>query len=115
MESYGFINAEKLPMIASKLHGSELKLLLFIFSYLSSNRKQYLANNEEWRDYTASMGYAVTPERMSAVLSSLVKKGILKRELKGIFSIEEDLYIATEKVSMDKVADIIEESSCVNS
>lgn len=103
MESYGFINAEKLPGIVKDLKGSELKMLLLILCYLSSTRKQYLVNNEELRKYMASMNYDVTPERTCMVLSSLVKKGILKREVKGVFSVLGDLYIATKVTNMDNV------------
>lgn len=103
MESYGFINAEKLPSIIKDLKGSELKMLLLILCYLSSSRKQYLVNNEDWRKYMSSMNYNVTPERTSMVLSSLVKKGILKREVKGVFSILGDLYIATKTTNMDNL------------
>lgn len=110
MKSYGFINAEKLPEISMKLQGSEIKMLLLILSYLSANSKQFLINNEEWRNFMASMEFDVTPERTSALLSSLTKKGILKREVKGVYSVIGDLYLPAEQIEVDpKILDKIKD------
>lgn len=110
MESNGFLNAEELPKICKDLQGAEIKMLLLIICYLSSTDKQYLANNEEWRSFMESMDYKLTPERTSTVLSALVKKGILKREVKGVFSIIGNLYVPHKKVTME-YANRIEEAN----
>lgn len=93
MEKCAFINAKKLPVITKDLHGSEIKMLLLVLCYLSSSNQRFVINNKEWREHMASVNFKLTPERTSSIFSSLAKKGILKREVKGVYSVVDDLYI----------------------
>lgn len=106
MEEFGFINASEMAKLSQKLSGSELKVLLFILYYLSSNSKDYYINNEETRKYLASMGFDKTPERLCSVLTNLVSAGILKRETQGVYSVSDRLYLKVEedkKITLNKI------------
>lgn len=101
MDNYGLINAVELPVAASKLQGSEIKMLLLVLYYLSASNKPYLINDKKWREFMVSMKYAITPERTSMLLSSLTKKGLLKRETKGVYSVIGNLYKPTKEVNVE--------------
>lgn len=85
MEDFGVINANQFLKTAMKLSNSDMKMLFVILSDMSSKNRYYIINNKEWRNYLSTVGINKSPERISIILSSLVKSGILKREGKGIY------------------------------
>ena len=64
-----------------------------IVFYLSSNNKELLIHNAEFREFLSSVGFAKTSIRISTILSSMVKKGVLVREGQGVFSVPGNLFL----------------------
>ena len=79
--------------IAKELQGSEIKMLYGIMYCLSSTGDQWFINNADNRKLISEIGFEKTPERISALLGSLAKKGVLKRETNGVYSLPEGLFI----------------------
>lgn len=94
MEEFGLINASKLGKLFSKLTTVEFKMLLMVLYYLSSSNKEVLVHNAEFRDFLASVDFAKTSIRISTILSSMVKKGVLVREGQGVFSVPGNLFLS---------------------
>lgn len=97
MNGFSCLNLLELKRLFKKLTPIEFDFLVFMLSYLSCKSKSLYINNEETREYLASIGYNKTAVRISTVLSSLTKKGVLKREAQGVFSIIGDLYRPAEE------------------
>jgi hypothetical protein len=97
MEEISFINSEKLPQMALKLQGSELKLLLLVLFYLSSNNKHSVHNDEKWREYMSTFNFDLTPEATCSLFSRLTKKTILKRISRGEYTIDDSLYLPSKR------------------
>jgi len=93
MEEFGLINASKLGKLFNDLTTVEFKMLLMILYYLSSNNKEVLVHNADFRDFLASVGFSKTSIRISTILSSMVKKGVLVREGHGVFSVPGNLFL----------------------
>lgn len=93
MEEFGLINASKLGKFFNKLTTVEFKMLLMVLFYLSSNNRELLLHNSEFRGFLDSVGFSKTPIRISTILSSMVKKGVLVREGQGVFSVPENLFL----------------------
>lgn len=93
MKDYALINASKMHELTMRLSTVECKVMLGVLFYLSSNDKELYINNAETREFLSSLGIGKTPERICAILSSMVKKGVLKREAQGVFSVPGNLIL----------------------
>ena len=96
MKDYFYLNPSKMMELSKKMDGSEIKVLLLIMANMSDTHNSVFINCKESREMFASMGYAKTPERISSVLSSMVKKGIIVRKGQGIFALPDMLFIDPE-------------------
>lgn len=92
MEDFALINASQMHRVFNELSTVEFKMLLMIVFYLSSNNKELLIHNAEFREFLSSVGFAKTSIRISTILSSMVKKGVLVREGQGVFSVPGNLF-----------------------
>lgn len=92
-QDYCYLNIEKMIELSRKLVGGEIKMLFAIIYCLNGSDSGLFINNAETRARIAGMGFSKTPERFSTILGSLVKKGIIRREINGVYSISEDLFI----------------------
>ena len=90
---YCYLNINKMVELSNKLEGSEIKMVFAIIHCLNNSESDLFINNAENRNEIAELGFSMTPERFSTILGSLAKKGVIKRELNGVYSIPEDLYI----------------------
>ncbi len=93
MEDFALINASQMHRVFNELSTVEFKMLLMIVFYLSSNNKELLIHNAEFREFLSSVGFAKTSIRISTILSSMVKKGVLVREGQGVFSVTGNLFL----------------------
>lgn len=93
MEDFALINASQMHRVFNDLSTVEFKMLLMIVFYLSSNNKELLIHNAEFREFLSSVGFAKTSIRISTILSSMVKKGVLIREGQGVFSVPGNLFL----------------------
>ena len=93
MEDFALINASQMHRVFNELSTVEFKMLLMIVFYLSSNSKELLIHNAEFREFLSSVGFAKTSIRISTILSSMVKKGVLVREGQGVFSVPGNLFL----------------------
>lgn len=93
MEDFALINASQMHRVFNELSTVEFKMLLMIVFYLSSNSKELLIHNAEFREFLSSVGFAKTSIRISTILSSMVKKGVLIREGQGVFSVPGNLFL----------------------
>lgn len=93
MKDYFYLNPSKTVELLKDLQGAEIKMLLGIIYCLSVSGDQWFINNTNNRKSIAEMGFNKTPERISAILGNLVKKGILRREANGVYSLIEGLFI----------------------
>lgn len=96
MEDFALINASQMPRVFNELSTVEFKMLLMIVFYLSSNNKELLIHNAEFREFLSSVGFAKTSIRISTILSSMVKKGVLVREGQGVFSVPGNLFLPAD-------------------
>ena len=92
-QDYCYLNTDRMIELSNKLEGSEIKMILAIIHCLNNSESDLFINNAETRNRIAELGFSKTPERFSTILGSLTKKGVLKRELNGVYSISEDLCI----------------------
>ena len=93
MKEYFYLNPSKMAELSRQMVGSEIKLLLGMMYCISNSDNKWFVNNAENRSRIARLGFDKTPERVSAILGSLAKKGIIKREANGVYSLPEDLFI----------------------
>jgi hypothetical protein len=93
MNEFALINASKMPELMMKLSTVECKMLLIILCYLSTTNKELLIHNAEFREFLVSMSFSKTSIRVSTILSSMVKKGVLVREGQGVFSVPGNLFL----------------------
>lgn len=93
MEDFALINASQMHRVFNELSTVEFKMLLMIVFYLSSNNKELLVHNAEFREFLSSVGFAKTSIRISTILSSMVKKGVLVREGQGVFYVPGNLFL----------------------
>ena len=87
------INASKMHKLFNELTTVEFKMLLMVLYYLSSNNKKVLVHNAGFREFLDSVGFSKTSIRISTILSSMVKKGVLVREGQGVFSVPGNLFL----------------------
>lgn len=93
MKDYFYLNPSKMIEFSKILGNSEIKMMLGIMYCLSITGEKWFVNNAENRSRIASTGFDKTPERISTLLGSIAKKGVLKREANGVYSIPEGLFI----------------------
>ena len=93
MKDYFYVNPSKMIELCKTLSGSEIKMVYAIMYCLAGTGERLFANSEKNRSTMAKIGFSKTPERISTLLSSLVKKGVINREAYGLFSLPEDLFI----------------------
>jgi hypothetical protein len=94
MKDYFYLNPSKMVELSKILGNSEIKMMLGIMYCLSTTGEKWFVNNVENRSRMASIGFDKTPERISTLLGSITKKGVLKREANGVYSLPENLFIA---------------------
>lgn len=95
MKEYCLLNMSKMLELSNRLDGSEVKMLFAIIYCLINNSSNLFVNNASNRDIIANLGFKKTSARFSSLLGSLVKKGILKREANGVYSLLEELAICS--------------------
>lgn len=93
MKDYFYLNPSKMAELSRVLVGSEIKMLLGIIYCLSYTGDKWFINNAKNRAVIAQIGFDKTPERISALLGSMVKKCVIKRTINGVYSLPEDLFI----------------------
>lgn len=93
MKDYFYLNTSKITEFSKILEGSEIKMLLGIIYCLNYTGDKWFINNSENRAVIAQIGFDKTPERISTLLGSMVKKRVIKRETNGVYSLPEDLFI----------------------
>jgi hypothetical protein len=93
MHDYCYLNASKMLELSKIMDGSEIKMLFAILYCFNNTDSEWFINNSENRRLIAELGFNKTPARFSAILGSMVKKGILKREANSVYSIPRELYI----------------------
>lgn len=93
MKDYFYLNPSKMMELSRQLTGSEIKMVYGIMYCLSDNGERWFVNNRENRAKLAEIEFDKSPEWISVVLSKLVKKGVLKREAQGVFSLVDGLFI----------------------
>ena len=93
MKDYFYLNPSKMVELLKALQGAEIKMLWGTMYCLCTSGDQWFINNADNRKLIAEMGFDKTPERISALLGNLVKKGVLKREANGVYSLVEGLFI----------------------
>ena len=91
-QDYCYLNIDKMVELSNKLEGSEIKMVFAIIHCLNNSESDLFINNAETRNRIAEMGFSKTPERFSAILGSLVKKGVIKREINGVYSLPDNLF-----------------------
>lgn len=91
MNEFALINISKMKNLFNELSTVEFKMLLMILFYLSSNNKELLIHNADFRDFLSSVNFSKTPERISTILSSMTKKGVLVKEAMGVYSVPEGI------------------------
>ena len=92
MKDYFYLNPSKMAELTRRLQGAEIKMLYAMMYCTSSNNSTLFINNAENRKLMKKMGFDKTPERISSLLGSLVKKGAIKREVNGVYSLSNDLF-----------------------
>lgn len=93
MKDHAYLNVGRLPRVIMQLTGVEGKFLLCILSYMSSNNLALYINDANSRAFIGEVYQKLTKERICVILSSLAKKGIIKREGQGVYSVDSDLYL----------------------
>lgn len=91
MNEFALINTSKMKSLFKELSTVEFKMLSMILFYLSSNNKKLFIHNADFRNFLSSVNFSKTPERISTILSSLTKKGILIKEAMGVYSVPEGM------------------------
>lgn len=91
-QDYCYLNIDKMVELSNKLEGSEIKMVFAIIYCLNNSENDLFINNAENRNRIAELGFSKTPERFSAILGSLVKKGIIRREINGVYSLPDGLF-----------------------
>ena len=98
MEDYFYLNPSKMMEVIKKLGGSEIKMLYAMFYCMSCDDRDVFINNAENRKRIAEeLDFDKTPERISSILSSLVKKGVIKKEMNGVYTVPDDLFRLGDK------------------
>lgn len=93
MHDYCYLNTSKMLELSKIMDGSEIKMLFAILYCVNNTYSEWFINNAENRKQISKLGFNKTPARFSAILGSMVKKGILKREANSVYSISREVYI----------------------
>lgn len=98
MEDYFYLNPSKMMEVSRKLGGSEIKMLYAMFYCMSCDGRDVFINNTVNRKRMAEeLEFDRTPERISSILSSLTKKGVIKKEMNGVYTVPDDLFRLGDK------------------
>ena len=92
MKDFFYLNPEEMIKLSRTLKGAEIKMLLAMMYCMSTNDSSVFINNAENRALMGEIDFAKTPERISTLLSSLTKKGVIKREVNGVYSLSTGLF-----------------------
>lgn len=92
MKDFFYLNPEEMIKLSRTLKGAEIKMLLAMMYCMSINDGSVFINNAENRALMGEIDFAKTPERISTLLSSLTKKGVIKREVNGVYSLPAGLF-----------------------
>lgn len=101
MKDYFYLNPSKMVEFNKVMDGSDIKMLLGIMYCLSETGNEWFVNNAKSREMLKEIGFDKAPERISNILGSLTKKGIITRISNGVYSLPEDLFINADKVIDD--------------
>lgn len=93
MQDYCYINPVKMIEMSKALDGSEIKMLFAVIYYINNTDSEWFINNVESRRMIADLGFSKSPARFSAILGSMVKKGVLEKKANSVYSIPKELYI----------------------
>ena len=93
MKDWFYLNPSKMMELSKGLEGAEIKMLYAIMYCLASTGNQLFINNPANRKLMEESGFYKTPERISGLLGSLTKKGVLTREINGVYRLPEGLII----------------------
>lgn len=99
MKDYFYVNPSKLMEFNKVLDGSDIKMLWGIMYCLSITGNEWFVNNATSREMLKEIGFDKAPERISNILGSLTRKGVLKKISNGVYSLIEGLYINADKVN----------------
>ena len=91
-----FMNQTKAIEMMMGLEGAEIKMIFAINHCLKESGDNMFINNAHNRNRMAKSGFSKTPERISCLLSSLVKKGILVKEGQGIYTFKDGLFLMSK-------------------
>lgn len=92
MKDYFYLNVEEMIKLFHSLKGAELKMIYAMMYCMSSQNSKLFINNSENRKIMEDIDFNKTPERISSLLSTLCKKGIIKREVNGVYSLPDNLF-----------------------
>ena len=98
MKDYFYLNPSKMLELSRKLSGSETKMLYGIMYCLAVTGDEKFTNDADNRRRIAEIGFDRTRERFGFLLSSLVRKEVLRRESQGVYSLPEGLFIDANKI-----------------
>lgn len=90
---YCYLNTDKMLELSKNLDGSEIKMMLAIIYVLNNTDDYWFVNNTSTRKMLAGIGFVKSPERFSAILGSLARKGVIERKSNSVYSIPTELYI----------------------
>ena len=97
MEDYFYLNPSKMLELSRELTGSEMRVLLAMMYCMASSDTDIFINNRKNREKMEEVDFKRSPERICLILSSLVKKEILKREATGVYRLPENLFILSSE------------------
>ena len=97
MKDYFYLNVEEMVRISRTLKGAEIKMLYAMMYCVSKQETKLFINNAESRKLMKDLDFDKTPERISALLGTLVKKEVIKREINGVYSLPDSLFRTTLK------------------
>lgn len=94
---YFYLNPSVMMGLQKRMGRSEVNVLLLMMCYMSEKSSNVFINCKESREMFGLYGFSKTPERISAILSSMAKKGVLKREASGIYTLPDGLFKLVNK------------------
>ena len=100
MKDYFYLNPSMMMdlTLKFKLKGAEIKLLLAIMYCLAETNSTIFINNKENREKMKEIEFNKAPEWISSLLSSLTKKGVLKREANAVYRLPNNLFLLADQV-----------------
>ena len=93
MNDFIYLSLSMMAKCMKVLDGGELKMLYGILYCLCCSDKEVFINNDANRQFIREFGFDKSSIRMSNLLYSLTKKGILIKEGHGVYSVVDGLYL----------------------